>query len=153
MDENEKWIVVLNWEKFQHYKDRRPAWIKSYVDLLHNDSYLGLTPNRRGLLHGLWITYAITNGEVPHNTLRISSWLNMKVTRRDLQALSDAGFIGFSASKPLANRYPRDRDRDIPPKSPKPKNSHCEICDLQLPIGTTLGDHMRNTHDDTDIPF
>ena len=36
-----QWIEIVNWDKFQHYKDRRPVWIKLHLDLLDNDDYLG----------------------------------------------------------------------------------------------------------------
>lgn len=33
-------LVVLGWEKFQHYKDRDPPWIKLYRDLLTSESWV-----------------------------------------------------------------------------------------------------------------
>lgn len=33
-------IVVHNWERFQHYKDRDPPWIKLYRDLLTSESWV-----------------------------------------------------------------------------------------------------------------
>ena len=33
-------IVVAGWEKFQHYKDRDPPWIKLYRDLLTAESWV-----------------------------------------------------------------------------------------------------------------
>ena len=30
----------MNWDKFQHYKDRDPVWIKLHPELLDNDDYL-----------------------------------------------------------------------------------------------------------------
>lgn len=99
-------IHIRNWDKFQHYGDKRtPPWIKNYTELLSDEAYLTLTPNRRCLLHGLWLAYARSRRELSENTAIISSRLNMKVTRRDLKALSDAGFITLSASTPLASRY------------------------------------------------
>ena len=38
----ERYIVIPNWDEFQHYKDKtRPAWIKLYPRLLRNDEFLG----------------------------------------------------------------------------------------------------------------
>jgi hypothetical protein len=33
-------IAVCGWEKFQHYKDRDPPWIKLYRDLLSSESWV-----------------------------------------------------------------------------------------------------------------
>ena len=37
------WIEVVGWEKFQHYKSRRPLWIKTYTELLTKREYRALT--------------------------------------------------------------------------------------------------------------
>jgi hypothetical protein len=60
----ELWIEVVNWNKFQHYTDRRPAWIKNYTELLHNHNYIALSARHRGILHGLWLLYAAGNREL-----------------------------------------------------------------------------------------
>lgn len=102
------WIVIPNWhggkEGFQHYKDRDPKWIKNYTRLLSSDTYLGLSGHRRGIIHGLWLAYASSNCQLRVDTASLSRRLSLRVTMSDLVSLSDAGFLGFSASKPLANR-------------------------------------------------
>ena len=40
-------IVVAGWEKFQHYKDRDPPWIKLYRDLLSSESWVLGTDHSR----------------------------------------------------------------------------------------------------------
>lgn len=101
---DEGWIVIPNWDKFQHYKDRRPPWIKTYVDLLHRDEYLDLTPRRRSILHDLWITYAERDGLVRHRTATLSRLFGHRVMSADLKALNQAGFIEIVASKPQPQR-------------------------------------------------
>ena len=96
------WIVIRNWDRFQHYRDRRPPWIKCYLELMSDDAYLELSSNRRALLHGLWMTFALSRGVVTANTRRLSELVHQRVTSQDLQALSQAGFIQLVASKPLA---------------------------------------------------
>lgn len=97
------WIIVPNWAKFQHYKDRTPRWIKQYSDLVHRDEYLELSPTSRALLHGIWSLYALADGVlragVVPGELRLP---NARPSHWD--ALTDAGFIQLSASKPLALR-------------------------------------------------
>lgn len=97
-------IEIIGWDRFQHYKDRNPPWIKNYTELLADDGYLGLSGNRRAILHGLWLAYAMSHGRLADNSLSLSRRLSVKVTRRDLEALSHAGFIRLVASTPLANR-------------------------------------------------
>jgi hypothetical protein len=96
----EQWIIVKHWGDFQHYKDRDPSWIKNYSRLLHDDAYLNLTMHQRGTLHGLWLSYAAADGQLPGSTTRVSQQLGDRISTDTLEALNHAGFIGFSASKP-----------------------------------------------------
>lgn len=41
------WISVVGWEKFQHYKDRDPPWVKLYRDLLTTESWVVGTDQSR----------------------------------------------------------------------------------------------------------
>lgn len=96
------WIVVHDWERFQHPDAARsnvPPWIKIHTELLSREAYLALTPARRAMLVGIFLEYARTRRALPDDTATLSRRLAQRVLRLDLEALSDAGFIGFSASK------------------------------------------------------
>jgi hypothetical protein len=99
---SDRWIVVRNWDKFQHYKDRAPAWIKLYTELSGRDDWLDLPFTERGLLVTIWIEYARSGGQLKVSGL--SARGHDRVRGRSLQRLNDAGFIEFSASRPLALR-------------------------------------------------
>ena len=100
------WVIVQNWDEFQHYKDRDPPWIRVYLDLHRRDEYLRLTAVERGLLLDIWLTFAETNGQ-----MRVSTQARLKHDPHATHArpehfirLCDAGFIALSASKPLPQR-------------------------------------------------
>ena len=95
------WIVIRNWDKFQHYRDREPVWIKNYVRLLHDDNYLGLTFHQRGLLHGLWIAYAASGRQIRDSTASVHRMLGQRTTNAQLLSLNRAGFIDVLASAEL----------------------------------------------------
>jgi hypothetical protein len=97
------WIVVPNWEKFQHYKDRSPPWIKLYTELAHKDEWLALSGFARGVLVTIWIEYAQSQGRVRSSA--VHRQIRSRYTAGTLEALNHAGFIEFSASRPLAHRY------------------------------------------------
>ena len=59
------WIVIPNWDKFQHYSDRNAPWIKDYVDQLDRDEYLSLSAGTRALLSDVRKLYARRAGQVP----------------------------------------------------------------------------------------
>ena len=137
---------------FQHYKDREPTWIKVYTRLLNDESYLRLTWVQRGVLHGLWMEYARSNRQIPDSTLSVTRRLGERVTRATLTALNHAGFIEFSASKPLARpeqtaspEQEVELERESPSSSTSPQDQTNDLpFELQLAktrlisaIGTT----------------
>lgn len=103
--DTDRWIVIPNWDEFQHYPNRDPIWIKNYRRLTSDDAYRNLTFVQRGILHGLWLEYAASNRQIRDSTLTVTRRLGQRVTRASLDALNHAGFIHFSASKPLAPCY------------------------------------------------
>jgi hypothetical protein len=130
---DDEYIWIRNWDRFQHYHDRNPPWIKNYVELLHSAEYRGLSAATRGVLHGLWLEYAAARGGepeappgdggetvgvprrdggetvgvprgLPRDTAELTRRLGVRVTERTLTSLNHAGFIEFSASNLLALR-------------------------------------------------
>lgn len=106
---SERYIVIPKWEEFQHYSNRDPVWIKVYNRLLSDDGFLDLTFHQRGVLVSMWIEYARSGRQLRDNTLTLTRQLGGRVSRRDIEALVYAGFITFSASKPLAQNREEKR--------------------------------------------
>jgi hypothetical protein len=101
---NDAWIVIPNWDKFQHYKNRQPTWIKLYTELDHKPEFRRLTYVQRGLLVTIWIKYALGNGLVQTSSIPRPSGVSGVSMARAFKALEQAEFIELSASKPLAQR-------------------------------------------------
>lgn len=47
--------AIKNWKKFQHFKDRRPPWIKLYRDILEDPDWHQLDDKASKVLVMLWI--------------------------------------------------------------------------------------------------
>jgi hypothetical protein len=99
------YIVIPNWGKFQHYKDRRPVWIKLYTELNSRDDWLELSDAERGLLATIWIEYARSGGRLRLSTVRSLVRSNRQWNARTyvrftarIERLNHAGFIRLSAS-------------------------------------------------------
>ncbi len=117
-----KYIKIVDWEKFQHYKKRNPPWIKLHTQLLDNDNFDCLHDDSKLLLLCLWLfTARKGNGNIPAN----EKWLQKKLPLQKkvkLQPLIDKGFIecyqddsklqAIDASKVLASDRERDRERE-----------------------------------------
>ena len=97
-------ITPKNWNEFQHYKDRSPAWIKLHRGLLDNFDFHRLPVASRALAPMLWLL--ASEYEDGHITASIDELaFRFRVSpaelRSALKPLIDSGF--FLDSAPLAD--------------------------------------------------
>ena len=89
---------VRNFERFQHYKDRSPPWIKLYNELL-DDYGFGLLPDASKLhLVAIWLLASRSNNRIPHDP----AWIAKRISateRVDLELLRTSGFIECTAGQ------------------------------------------------------
>jgi hypothetical protein len=57
-------ITIPNWENFQHYKRRRPPWIKLYTELADKREWRNLSDGAARLLVELWIIASHDDGRI-----------------------------------------------------------------------------------------
>ncbi|NGX96065.1 MAG: hypothetical protein G4V63_12830 [Candidatus Afipia apatlaquensis] len=96
-------ITPKNWDSFQHYKNRSPAWIKLHRGLLDDFTFSRLPLASRALAPLLWlIASEYENGEI--SATREELAFRLRVTIDDLNyALSPLIASGFFIdSEPLA---------------------------------------------------
>lgn len=92
---------VKNWKKFQHFKDRRPPWIKLCRDLLDDPDWHELSGDEAKALVMIWLVASENDGNLPDNRklafrLRIDErqvetllkYLSRWLDRDDLEAIS-----------------------------------------------------------------
>ena len=93
---------VINFEKFQHYRDRSPPWIKLYNGLL-DDYAFGQLPDASKLhLVAIWLLASRFDNRVPHDPQWIAKRINASQPV-DLGLLAAKGFITVhEGSDPLA---------------------------------------------------
>lgn len=58
-------IRIKDWSKFQHFKDRRPPWIKLYRDILDDPEWFELNPHAAKILVMLWVMASDNFGVLP----------------------------------------------------------------------------------------
>ena len=56
---------IKNWSKFQHFKDRRPPWIKLYRDILDDMEWFKLDPVAAKALVMIWLIASEDDGQLP----------------------------------------------------------------------------------------
>jgi hypothetical protein len=58
-------MQIKNWKKFQHFKDRKPPWVKLYRDLLDDIEWFELDPKAAKVLIMLWLIASEDEGNIP----------------------------------------------------------------------------------------
>ena len=102
-----RYFRVKNFERFQHYKDRSPPWIKLYNDLL--DDYAFTCLQDASKLHQIliWLVASRTGNKLPADP----DWISRKISATepvDLDVLERAGFIEYIDEKLNDNQPLRD---------------------------------------------
>jgi hypothetical protein len=97
-------ITPKNWAEFQHYKDRKPSWIKLHRDILDNFDYHCLPLASKALAPCLWLLASeYDGGHVPADWRLIA--FRLRMTEQEVidavTPLISSGF--FVASEPLAD--------------------------------------------------
>ena len=85
-------IGVKNFERFQHYKDRNPPWIKLHAAVLDDYEFGRLQDASKMHLMGIWILASKCDNRIPADPVWIAKRIGAN-TPVDLQPLIDAGFI------------------------------------------------------------
>jgi hypothetical protein len=58
-------MKIKNWSKFQHFKDRKPPWVKLYRDVLDDMEWYELDPLASKVLVMCWLIASEAEGRLP----------------------------------------------------------------------------------------
>lgn len=87
-----KYLAVKNFAQFQHYKDRRPPWIKLYQEVLDDYAFTQLPDAARGQLMMIWLIASRTDNKIPNDP----QWIARAIQASgplEMDALLEAGFL------------------------------------------------------------
>jgi hypothetical protein len=100
-------LRIKNWDKFQHYRDRKPPWIKLATDTFQDPTFARLQPASKLLAICIWtLASRSEHGTVIDDSSYIREWgmLGPHITNRNLEELINKGFLIRDASNTLAPR-------------------------------------------------
>ena len=137
-------LRIKNWDKFQHFKDRRPPWIKLYRDLLDDMEWHELDPVAAKALVMIWVIASEADGELPElkklafrlrmtvkELERVVSQLGHWVEQSDISAISER-----YQSDPLERETEeeketeREEEAEPPARAPRKQSTNLEPLDL-----------------------
>lgn len=98
-------LTIKNWERFQHYRDRAPPWIKLHRSLLDDFEFSQLPDETKAHLVLIWLFASQSRGRVPAEPTFLASKLGLRKAP-NLQLLVEQGFLipEHDASNVLAER-------------------------------------------------
>lgn len=83
---------VKNFDKFQHYKDRNPPWIKLHRELLKNYEFSCLQDASKAHLLLIWLLASQMENRIPYDEKWLAGQLGT-TQKINLDELKSAGFI------------------------------------------------------------
>ena len=95
-----QYLRVRNWEKFQHYKNRNPPWIRLHRTLLRDHAFHQLTEVQQWQLVRLWLLASECENHIAWD----EKWIRKAIhssRRVQVEALIELGFLEPSESKSL----------------------------------------------------
>lgn len=101
-------MKIKNWSKFQHFKDRRPPWIKLYRDLLDDMEWHQLDPLASKVLVTLWLLASEDqNGCLPDT--KTLAWRMRMTEKQILDCISKLShWLERDDSNVISKRYQDD---------------------------------------------
>lgn len=98
---------VKNLEHYQHYRDRRPTWIKLYNDLLEDMKVMSLDVHDRWIWIGVLLLSSRYDNCIEHNPVQLQRLLG--VESADISRLIEAGLVESCA--PGQHTVPSEPDK------------------------------------------
>lgn len=95
---------IANWKKYQHYKGRRPEWIKVYNSLLQNYDYAKLSDTSKLVLFTFYLIGSRTmDGMIPFDLqyIRSQGAISADVTIDHIQELANQGFLELTEDEKM----------------------------------------------------
>lgn len=154
-----KFLAVKNFSKFQHYKDRRPLWIKFYGSILDDYAFVQLPDASKAHLMLLWQVAATHGNRIPNDPKYIALATKAR-SKVNIVALIAAGFLidadtieetddsasnalasGYQDAIPEKNREEREKRREET-TSAAPSSLDAGIAELIALLGSSALAHQ-----------
>lgn len=87
-----RYLRVKDYERFQHYKDRNPPWIKLYTALLHDYEFFQLADAHKAHLVMFWLLASRHDNRIPYDEKYLQITLPL-TEPLDLEVLIASGFL------------------------------------------------------------
>ena len=84
---------MVNWGKFQQYKDRNPPWIKLHTSLLDDYEFQRLPGEAKWQLLLLWLVAARQDNRIPNDREWLASFFHIDFRELEIDLLVERGWL------------------------------------------------------------
>jgi hypothetical protein len=98
---------IKNWKKFQHFKDRKPPWVKLYRDLLDDLEWHELDPKAAKVLVMLWLIASEDEGNIPINK-QLAFRLRLSEKETEVCIIKLSHWLEHDDTDTISTRYQDD---------------------------------------------
>lgn len=151
-----EWYFVKNWWEHQHYRDRRPAWIKLHRALETDPEFQSLTEIEQWRLVKLWLVASDMDGRLPRDPSYIGARLSLYHRQSSVHLLARFEAKGFISNKDIRgdkglSASPRQRHIK---KSREEKKEHAPFrAPTQLELSAYMSEQGFQTPAETAVQF
>lgn len=103
---------VRNFEKFQHYKDRNPPWIRLYNSVLDDYEFGLLTDASKAHVLAIWLLASRYDNKIPYD----AEWVARRINATDHVALDELAERGFIVIDQGCSETLAERKQDAKPE-------------------------------------
>lgn len=100
-------MKIKDWNKFQHFKDRKPPWIKLYRDLLDDPEWHELDPASAKVLVMIWLIASEEMGELP-NLKKLAFRLRMSEKQAEIHCSKLSHWLIQDDIKTISDQHQSD---------------------------------------------
>lgn len=104
-----RYIRVTNWDRYQHYKVRKPVWVKLYLSFFDSFAISELPDSTKAHAIGLLILAGRTQNRIPFDSKWIRNRISASARTIDFTRLFASGFIEFCKQDAIPNQEPRTK--------------------------------------------
>ena len=123
-------LMIQNWDRYQHYKADRPAWVKWYREVTNDLTWLALPDEGKLLWPYILLVAAETSNRIPSDPKLLSLRLRLRlsIVRKGLDSLTNSGFLHIvqddadNADVYMPNAHARTRSVSVSYRGNKRKN-------------------------------
>jgi len=128
-------MQIKNWKKFQHFKDRKPPWVKLYRDLLDDIDWFELDPKAAKVLVMLWLIASEDDGNIP-TAKQLAFRLRMSEKETEVCISKLSHWLEQGDSDVISTRYQDDapeteteREKEVETEFISPPSGGLPNCD------------------------